>query len=319
MSFKLSPRRWRDAPTSMAAIAAIAAIAALMVLLAPPAQAALRVLACEPEWGALAQVLGGAAVEVSVATNALQDPHQIQAKPSLIARTRNADLLVCTGAELEIGWLPLLLQAAPAKLQPGQPGHFMAADFVRKLDVPGQLDRAQGDVHAAGNPHIQTDPRRIAQVAAALSARLQQIDPAQAAVYAKAHAEFAQRWQQALLKWSAQAAPLKGLPVVSQHKAFVYLFDWLGLVEVAVLEPKPGVEPSASHLQSVLAGLKATPARMVLHAAYQDGRPAEWLSRQTGLPVVKLPFTVGGSDGAKDLFGLFDDTLARLLAAAAKP
>ena len=308
----------KSSKTARSTIAWMALCAA--ALLADPAQAALRVLACEPEWGALVQELGASLVEVSVATGALQDPHRIQAKPSLIARTRNADLIVCTGAELEVGWLPLLLQqSGNAKVQAGQPGSFMAADFVRKLDVPSQLDRAQGDVHAAGNPHIQTDPRRIAQVADALGARLQQLDPQHAAQYAKAQADFAQRWQQAMQRWTAQAAPLKGTAVVSQHKAFVYLYDWLGLKEVAVLEPKPGVEPSVSHLQSVLATLKTTPARMVLYAAYQDPRPSQWLSTNAAMAAVKLPFTVGGSEGAKDLFGLFDDTLARLLAAGARP
>ena len=156
-------------------------------------------------------------------------------------------------------------------------------------------------------------------MALALATRLQQVDPAHAGEYAKAQADFAQRWQQASLRWTTQAAPLKGLAVASQHKAFVYLYDWLGLKEVAVLEPKPGVEPSASHLQAVLATLKATPARMVLYAAYQDPRPSDWLSKHAGIPTVKIPFTVGGSDGARDLFGLFDDTIARLLAAAARP
>lgn len=290
------------------------------LLLALPAQAALRVFACEPEWGALAQELGGNLVEVTTATTALQDPHHIQARPSLIARARNADLVVCTGAELEIGWLPLLLQqAGNAKIQAGQAGNFAAADFVRKLDLPNQLDRAQGDVHAAGNPHIQTDPRSIAQVATALGARLAQVDPAHASEYAQRLSDFSQRWQQAIGRWSARAAPLKGVAVVSQHKAFVYLYDWLGLKEVAVLEPRPGVEPSASHLQSVLASLKSTPARMSLHAAYQDPKPSEWLSRNAGVPAVKIAFTVGGTEGAKDLFSLFDDTVSRLLAAAAKP
>ncbi len=294
----------------------LALLGAPLALLALPAHAALHVFACEPEWGALAQELGGNLVDVSVATNALQDPHQIQAKPSLIVRARNADLVACTGAELEIGWLPVLLQqSGNAKVQAGQPGNFAAADYVKKLDVPGQLDRAQGDVHAAGNPHIQTDPRNIALVAAALGARLQQLDPTHAAQYAKAQSDFAQRWQQAIARWSAQAAPLRGEPVVSQHKAFVYLYDWLGLKEVAVLEPKPGVEPTASHLQEVLAALKAAPAKMVLYSAYQDPRPSEWLSKNASIPAVKIPFTVGGSDAAKDLFGLFDDTVARLLAA----
>lgn len=298
----------------------LALLAAPLVLLATPAQAALRIFACEPEWGALAQELGGSLVDISVATNARQDPHQIQAKPSLIARARNADLVVCTGAELEIGWLPVLLQqSGNAKIQPGQPGNFAAADYVRKLEIPTQLDRSQGDVHAAGNPHIQTDPRNIAQVAVALTTRLQQVDAANAGQYAKAQADFSQRWQQAMARWSTRAAPLRGVPVVSQHKAFVYLYDWLGLKEVAVLEPKPGVEPTASHLQEVLSTLKATPARMVLYSAYQDPRPSEWLSKNAGIPVVKIPFTVGGTDGAKDLFGLFDDTVTRLLAALGKP
>ena len=210
----------------------------LVALLALPAHAALRVFACEPEWGALAQELGGPLVEVSVATSALQDPHQIQAKPSLIARARNADLVVCTGAELEIGWLPVLLQqSGNARVQPGQPGNFAAADFVRKLDVPSVLDRSQGDVHAAGNPHIQTDPRVIGDVAVALATRLQQVDPGHAAQYAQRQADFTRRWQQALTRWAAQAAPLRGAAVVSQHKAYVYLYDWLGLKEVAAIVP----------------------------------------------------------------------------------
>jgi zinc/manganese transport system substrate-binding protein len=294
-------------------------LAATLFALSPAAHAALKVLACEPEWGALTQALGGDLVDVTVATSALQDPHQIQAKPSLIARARNADLVVCTGAELEIGWLPVLLQqSGNARIQAGQPGNFAAADFVRKLDIPTQLDRSQGDVHAAGNPHIQTDPRNIALVAVALGKRLQQVDAAHAAQYAQREAEFSLRWQQAVQRWTAQAAPLRGAPVVSQHKGFVYLYEWLGLKEVAVLEPKPGVEPTAAHLQAVLASLKATPPRMVLYGAYQDAKPSQWLSQNAGIPAVKLAFTVGGTDAAKDLFGLFDDTVAQLLAAGAK-
>jgi zinc/manganese transport system substrate-binding protein len=295
----------------------IFAIAAL-VAIASPAHAALRVFACEPEWGALAQALGGNLVDVTVATSALQDPHQIQAKPSLISRMRNADLVVCTGAELEIGWLPVLLQqSGNDKVQPGQPGNFEAARHVRLMEIPGSVDRSQGDVHAAGNPHIQTDPRNIAAVAPALAQRLEQVDRAHAAEYRQHAADFSQKWQQAMARWATQAAPLKGVPVVSQHKGFVYLYDWLGLKEVAVLEPKPGVEPSASHLQNVLATLKATPARMVIYAAYQDSRPSEWMSQNAGIPAVKVPFTVGGTENAKDLFGLFDDTVARLVSAAA--
>ncbi len=295
----------------------LAGLALLLALSFGQARAALRVLACEPEWGALAQELGGPLVEVSVATTALQDPHQVQAKPSLIARARNADLVVCTGAELEVGWLPILLQqSGNAKVQPGQPGHFAAADYVRMLEVPTLLDRAQGDVHAAGNPHIQTDPRAIGAVASALGARLAQIDPPHASDYAQRGAAFLQRWRDATARWTARAAPLRGLPVVSQHKGFAYLYDWLGLKEVAVLEPKPGVEPSVAHLQTVLVALKATAPRIVVHAAYQDPKPSNWLATNAAIAAVKLPFTVGGSSAANDLFGLFDDTIDRLLAAA---
>ena len=291
-------------------------VAALTLAVAGRAQAALKVLACEPEWGALTQELAGDLADVTVATTALQDPHQVQAKPSLIARTRNADMLVCTGAELEVGWLPVLLaQSGNPKVQPGRPGHFAAADFVRKLDVPSQVDRSQGDVHASGNPHIQTDPRNIALVATALAARLAQVDPAHAAQYAERHAAFARRWQHNLTRWAAQAAPLKGVPIAQHHRAYPYLEDWLGLVPVAVLEPQPGVEPSAAHLQQVLAQLKQRPAKMVVYSAYQDPKPDQWLSQHAQIPAVKLPFTVGGTEGAKDLTGLFDDTLARLLAA----
>ncbi len=302
----------------MKRISVLSTLVATLLLPVFPAQAALHVFACEPEWGALVQELGGSLVDVTVATSALQDPHQIQAKPSLIARMRNADLVVCTGAELEVGWLPVLLQqSGNAKVQPGQPAYFEASRHVRLLEIPGSVDRSQGDVHAAGNPHIQTDPRNIAAVAPALAQRLEQVDGAHAAEYQKRAADFTQKWQQAMARWTAQAAPLKGLPVVSQHKGFVYLYDWLGMKEVAVLEPKPGVEPSASHLQNVLATLKATPARMVLYAAYQDPRASEWMSSNAGIPAVKVPFTVGGTDNAKDLFALFDDTVSRLLAAAA--
>jgi zinc/manganese transport system substrate-binding protein len=290
---------------------------ALIATVSLHAHAALNVVACEPEWASLAKELGGDKLNVSAATTAMQDPHHIEARPSLIARVRNADLLVCTGMELEIGWLPVLIQqSGNAKLTPGSPANFEAGRFITPIEVPTRLDRADGDVHADGNPHIQLDPRNIARVATALSLRLQQLDAANAAAYAGHGEDFQQRWQQAQARWGAKAAPLKGMPVASQHKAFTYLYDWLALKEVAVLEPKPGVEPSVSHLQNVLASLKAQPARMVLYAAYQDGRPSEWLQKNAGIPAVKLPFTVGGTDAAKDLFGLFDDTLDRLLAAA---
>lgn len=287
-----------------------------LLLVAPLARAELKVLACEPEWGALVKELAGDKVSVYVATTALQDPHRIEARPSLVAAARNAGLVVCTGAELEVGWLPLLIrQSGNSAIQPGKPGHFEAAAYVRMLDVPQRLDRADGDVHAAGNPHIQTDPRNIALVAEPLALRLAELDPANAATYQARSADFQARWKAAIQRWEQSAAPLRGVPVVVQHKAFPYLQQWLGLVEVAALEPKPGVEPTSAHLSTVLAGLKTRPAKMILRAAYNDPRGADWLAERTQLPVVVLPFTVGGNEQAKDLFSLFDDTVQRLLKA----
>lgn len=282
-----------------------------------PAQAGLRVFACEPEWAALARELGGTQVKVTAATTARQDPHHIQARPSLIARMRRADLVVCTGAELETGWLPVLLRrAANPAVQPGTPGYFEAARFVTLLDKPVRLDRAAGDLHAAGDPHIQTDPRNIRQVAVALGARLARLDKAQASTYRTRTRDFLDRWDRALQGWNRQAAVLKNLPVVTQHKSWTYLIHWTGMKEVARLEAKPGVPPSSAHLSRVLALMQQQPARAILRAAYQPPRAADWLHERTGIPVVVLPYTVGGNDQARDLFGLFDSTLQLLTAVA---
>lgn len=296
-------------------IFALMALSAAM--LAQPALAAINVLACEPEWAALTTELGGDRVKVSSATTALQDPHRIEARPSLIARSRNADLLVCTGLELEVGWLPILLQqSGNSKILPGQPGYFEAGSVVPRLEVPSHVDRSQGDVHAAGNPHIQQDPRNIALVAGALLKRLSAIDAANAAYYQNRYNDFSARWRTAMQRWERQAAPLKGVAVVEHHKNMAYLLNWLGMRSVATLEPKPGVEPSGAHLAELVAELQRQPAKMVLRAAYQDVRASQWLAEHAAIPAVMVPFTVGGDDKATDLFSLFDDTIRRLLEGA---
>jgi len=297
----------------MKAIWQVCLMSALLAL-AAPALAALNVFATVPEWGALAEELGGDKVKVYVATNALQDPHHIEAKPSLIAGARNADLVVATGAELEIGWLPLVTQrAGNPKVQPGKPGYFEAAAFVTMLEKPARLDRADGDVHPGGNPHIQTDPRNVLRVAAPLTARLMELDPANAAYYQERGKAFAERFGTAIGNWEKLAAPLKGAPIVVQHKAFTYLIAWLGMNEVAALEPKPGVEPTTAWLSEVLALLQRQPAKMVIRAAYQSDRPSQWIAERAKIDAVALPFTVGGTPEARDLFGLYDDTIVRLL------
>jgi len=278
------------------------------------AHAELKVFACEPEWASLTKELAHDKVDIYTATNAYQDPHHIQARPSLISKMRRADLLVCTGAELEIGWLPLLLrQSSSGKLQPGQPGYFEAAQQVKLLDQPVKVDRSMGDVHPQGNPHLQLDPHRVATVAAKLSERLAQLDPDNAVEYQKNYQAFALRWQQAIKKWETRATPLKGVPVAVYHKGYAYLFHWLGIKEIVALEPKPGLPPSAGYLAKVKEKIARQPVKMVIYSAYQSDQAANWLGENANIPVVQLPFTVGGSDQAKDLFGLFDDTVNRLL------
>ena len=288
----------------------------LIVLLAPlQALAALNILACEPEWGALVKEIGGDKVTVYTAVTAMQDPHRVEARPSLMARARNADMMVCTGAQLEIGWVPLLqTQSGNSKIQNGQPGYFEAASAVSLIERPTSVDRAQGDVHPSGNPHLHLDPRNIAKVATALAQRMASIDGAQASYYQSREKDFNKRWSEAIGRWEQQAAPLKGVPIVVYHKDLSYLVAWLGMREAGALEPKPGLPPSTAHLAGLLERLKTAPAKAVVRSAYNDPRPADWLAERAKIPAVVVPYTVGGTDKAKDLFGLYEDTIARLLA-----
>ncbi len=282
--------------------------------LSAPVQA-LNVFACEPEWASLTQELAGDLATVESAASALQDVHQIEAKPSLIARMRRADLIVCSGAELEAGWLPQLIrQSGNSKVASGA-GRFMAADQVVTLDKPARLDRAAGDVHPQGNPHVHLDPNRVLTIAQALSARLVQLDGAHAPAYAERLQNFSERWQAAMVRWRAKAAPLMGRKVVVNHASWVYLLQWLGMEQIGALEPKPGVPPTSGHLASLVELSKSQPTLAIISAAYQNPKAGEWLSERTGVPALVLPFTVGGNDQAKDLFGLYDSTLDLLLGA----
>lgn len=286
----------------------------LLTLAALPAWANLNIFATVPEWGALAREIGGDKVRVYTATTAFQDPHRIEAKPSLLAQARQAQLVVAAGADLEIGWLPLVQRDSgnPA-IQGGRPGYFEAAAYVNRLEVPTVLDRAHGDVHAAGNPHTHLDPRNVLKVGEALTARMSELDAANAAVYQANFKAFSGKWQAAIKRWEQEAAPLRGVAVLVHHASFVYLANWLGLKEVGTLEPKPGVEPSSGHLTELLTRQQTMPAKMVLRAAYQQDGPSQWIAGKTGMPAIMLPYTVGGTAEAKDLTGLFDDTVQRLL------
>ena len=286
----------------------------LLAAVSLPALAALQIFATVPEWGALAREIGGDKVSVFVATTALQDPHRIQARPSLLAQARRAQLVVATGADLEAGWLSLVIRdSGNANIQPGRPGYFEAARYVTLRDVPAVLDRAQGDVHAAGNPHFQLDPRNLLTIGKALSARLGELDPLNAQAYLDAYQAFAGKWQAAIARWEKEAAPLRGMPVLAHHDSFVYLAHWLDFKVTGTLEPKPGIEPTSGQLSTLVARQQSAPARMVLRTAYQSDGASLWIVAKAGIPAVLLPFTVGGTPEAGDLYGLFDDTVRRLL------
>lgn len=289
-------------------LAAVALSAAYMGL----AHAELNVFACEPEYAALAKELAPTA-NIYSATTALQDPHQVQARPSLIAKMRQADLVVCAGADLEVGWLPMLqMKSANAKVQSTQKGLFFAADHIETLDKLASVDRSMGDVHAQGNPHLHFDPMRLLQVATALTSKMAQLDPASEAHYQQSLADFTARWQAAIPRWEEQAKGLQGKKVIAYHSSFRYLFNWIGIEQVADLEPKPGLAPTSGHLASLLTRAEQGDILAVVVASYQDERGAKWLGEKAYLPVLMLPMSVGGNDSSKDLFSLYDSVISLL-------
>lgn len=289
-----------------------------MLCLAPvAAHAELDIFACEPEWVALATEIGGELVEAGSATTARQDPHYIQARPSLIADVRRSDLVVCSGAQLEIGWLPMLLRKANNRdVLPGNPGYFEASLYVQRLGETSGVDRAQGDIHPQGNPHVQTNPHNVVLIGRALAERMAELDPANAAAYREGYERFRERFTAAIAEWEQRAAPLAGMRVITHHKSWVYLEDWLGLEEAANLEPVPGLPPTAGHLASLVSRFGDGGADVIIRSPYQDDRASEWLARRTGIPAVVLPLTVGGTEEATDLFSLYEDIVDRLLEAA---
>ncbi len=285
-------------------------IALLGLLLLPVAAfAKLNVFACEPEWAALTTELAGEHAKVFAATHAGQDPHHIQARPSLIAKLRNADLAVCTGAELETGWMPMLQRkASNPKVLPGKAGYFEATKQVQLLEIPTSLDRAEGDVHGDGNPHIHLDPRRILNVAIKLSARLQDIDPDNKRNYQIRLEQFIDRWQPMIQQWEKRSASLVGKQVIVHHREWIYLLDWLGMKRIGSLEPKPGIPPSLEHL----AHLKQQSADLIIISPLNNTKPSNWLHEQTGTPVVILPQTVSAVPDSGNLFDFFNEIIRRL-------
>lgn len=289
-----------------------AAALALLGCLAWPVQAALTVFACEPEWADLTRSLLPEAT-ITTATTAWQDPHYIEARPSLIAAMGRADLAVCTGASLEAGWLPSLLnKAANPKVRTGQPGLFYAADQVPLHQPHHHVDRSLGDVHPEGDPHVHLDPDRLPLIAEALAQRLVSLAPRQARDIRRRLLQWRVRWNLSRAQWREAARTLAGTTLVVQHSNFGYLLRWLGVNEGIDLEPKPGLPPSAAHLNRVLREPRLSEARGILIGAYQDRRPAQWLADRSGLSVIQLPGTVTDETPHDHLAGLIGQIISSL-------
>lgn len=276
------------------------------------ANASLSVFTCQPDWAALVKQHAPNA-EVYSATTAMQDPHYIQARPSLISKMRKADLVVCSGAELEIGWLPeLQRQSRNSKVQNGKDGLFWVTDYVKMLDTHDHVDRSMGDVHAHGNPHVQFAVADMPAVSKALVERLAKIDPNNQALYKGNGVKFRADWRKHVVRWQSVADELKGVNLVGYHQTHRYLFAWLGIKQVADLEPKPGLPPTVAHLNS-LSSITPEHAQGIVYSSHQPTEATQWLSERTGLPVAELAQSVGGRPNTDTLAALVDDSIAQLL------
>jgi zinc/manganese transport system substrate-binding protein len=303
----------------------LGAVLALSWIAPGMAQPKIAIFACEPEWASLAKELVGDAATITTAAGSRQDPSDVKVTDDLVAAVRKANLVFCSGAGLEKAWLPDLLKKAPnPTVQPGNSGNLMAADFVIPLGTTSDLSDAdltkttdtdtdtQVDEDTGGNPHVHLNPHNIMLVAEELQQRLSQIDPDNRSLYDKRYNDFFMRWQDATDRWEQEAAGLFNVPVVTEDPSFAYLIDWLGLSQVAIIDDAPGKAADKARIDSVIDAIKKRPVRMILSAPFDSDPAAKTIAAATGVPVVKLPYTVGGDADSPDLFGLFDDTLKLL-------
>ncbi|HHF0558092.1 TPA: zinc ABC transporter substrate-binding protein [Vibrio antiquarius] len=289
-------------------------MAAGSAIISSPALA-LNIFVCEPEWKAFLESHAPNATIYS-ATTAKQDPHYVQARPSLIAKMRQADMAMCSGAELEVGWLPMLQnRSGNSAVQNGAQSMIYATDFVRMLDSHDHVDRSMGDIHAHGNPHVQFAANDMIPLSRKVTERLKAIDPDNAQSYQVNGMKFRAQWQKKLNEWEQKAQLLQGKRIVGYHSTYRYLFDWLGMVQVADLEPKPGISPTTSHLQS-LTQLDTKQFDAIVFSSHQDQRPAMWLQQQTDKPVAQLPLTVSKQQSLDELY---DEVITDLLATLVSP
>ena len=270
------------------------------------------IFTCEPEWKALADEIGGKNIESFSATNDKQDPHHIRAKPSLIAKIGKADLLICTGADLEIGWLPLLLEKGSREIQIGKIGNLMTTDFVETIEKPETIDRSDGDVHPHGNPHIHLDPYNILTIAGEINKRLKIIDPENAKNYQNNHDNFVRKWKKSIKILENKARKLKNIKIISHHKSFSYLFKWLNINEIATLEPKPGINPTPKYLKKILELVRNNnDIKYIIRAPHDRENASNWLAKKSNIKELALPFTNGKNNA--NLFILFDNIILKLL------
>jgi len=298
-------------------IPSLAAALLLLPLAARPAAAALNVMATTEDLAALAREVGGDKISVDALARGYQDPHFVEAKPSFVLKLNKADLLIVVGRELEIGWLPPLVnQARNAKVQPGGPGYLDASLSAKILEIPtGQITRAMGDVHPAGNPHYWLEPGNGRRIAQAIQKKLSEMDPGNAAYFAGRYADFDQRLSAAEKRWDAAMAPYKGAKIVTYHRSWPNFVERFGLNVIGYVEPKPGIPPSPSHTLDLIQEMKRQAVKIILVEPYFDLKTPNSLARETGAQVVVLAPSVGAEKEITDYLKLFDYDVDHLVAA----
>jgi zinc/manganese transport system substrate-binding protein len=286
-------------------------------LVTPRAEAKLKVAASIETLADLARQVGGERVDVTPLSRGNMDPHFVQAKPSLVLGLNRADALVYVGLDLEVGWLPpLVQQSRNGRIQQGQPGNIDASTAIDVKDVPGMPAdrmRAMGDIHPLGNPHYWLPPKNARAVARLLAKRFAQLDPSGAAGYQASLASFERQLDAKEKEWAARAASLRGTKIVTHHKSWSYLSAWLGMIEIGYLEPKPGVPPSADHTSRLVAAMHAEGVRLVIHEDFYPSSLAKFVAEKGGAREVDCPSDVGATPRIRTYFDLVDAVIAALL------
>lgn len=273
----------------------------------------LNVVATTPDLASIAREIGGDAVVVTALAKPTEDPHFVDAKPSHLVTLNRADVLIEGGAELELGWMPPLLDnARNDKIAAGAPGRIVASQGIRMLEVPSTFDRSKGDVHSLGNPHFLVDPVSTKIVAGEIADHLAQVDPADAELFKANLKRFNATVDQEMVEWQKLLAPYRGAKIVTYHKDFVYFAARFGLEIVEELEPKPGIAPSPAHLAKVISTMQATKARVILVQPYQNRKTAETVARQTGATVLDMPEQPGAIPNTSTYFEMMDHLVKTL-------